>query len=150
MLLGNKAITIYDELISICNENKRLEFLTEEIKAELYFCHTCHSYIKNKKLPIFNKYNQISPGEIPLEISLISQIRPYMKIYSLKKSSKLGQFAFKGNVTHFAQCVEEISEQLPLTTSSLETIIVTESLEGLKEKKILKSGQNIYIMLSFG
>ena len=57
IIKGNIAMNIYDELLNICSEVNQLNFLSEEISSELYFCHTCRSYIKNKKLPTLNKYN---------------------------------------------------------------------------------------------
>jgi hypothetical protein len=59
-----------------------------------------------------------------------------------KKKKKFGQAFLKGNVVHFAQCVEEIHEQLldpirllPLKLTDSSNIIVTEKKENVSTIK---------------
>ena len=46
-----------------------------------------------------------------------------------------GQNALKGTCVHFAQCVEEIHEQLPLSIEDSQVVIVSESLENIKTNR---------------
>ena len=96
-----------------------------------------------------------------LETRLISRIKPFMKIYKYRTlfnttyDVKLiisffyninisfirirnGQHAFKGSCTHFAQCVEEINEQLPLGMIDSQVVVVSETLEGLDKCRDFK------------
>ena len=124
---------------------KVLGFYENYDDSNFYFCHTCAYYLKLNKLPSISILNDMYPGEIPqelaalndVEISLISQIRPYMKIISLSRSH-FGQKGLKGNVIHFAQCVEEVIEQLPLRGKDSDCIVVTESLAGINRLKELQ------------
>jgi hypothetical protein len=46
-----------------------------------------------------------------------------------------GQKAMKDTATHFAQCVEEIAEQLPLKLTQSKTIIVAQELQNVKNTR---------------
>ena len=46
-----------------------------------------------------------------------------------------GQNAIKGTCVHFAQCVEEVNEQLPLRIQDSQIIIVSELLKGDKKTR---------------
>jgi hypothetical protein len=52
-----------------------------------------------------------------------------MKIYNIR--DKNGQASFKGNVIHFAQQIEEVSDSLPRNMNEIDIIIVNESLKSL-------------------
>lgn len=52
-----------------------------------------------------------------------------MKIFNIR--DKNGQASFKGNVIHFAQQIEEVSDALPRNMNDIDTIIVNESLKSL-------------------
>jgi hypothetical protein len=52
-----------------------------------------------------------------------------MKIYNIR--DKNGQASFKGNVIHFAQQIEEVSDVLPRNMNDIDVIIVNESLKNI-------------------
>jgi hypothetical protein len=146
---------IYESFIS--NSKKNLSFYENYIEENYYFCHTCFGFLKRNKLPSISILNELYPGDIPNEIStltdielgLISQLRPYMKIISLSGSS-FGQKGIKGNVIHFAQCVEEVVEQLPLRAKDSGCIIVSELLIGPKRlKEFMVRSNKVYEALKW-
>ena len=87
------------------NKNEHKQFYEHYSDGNIYFCHTCVRSIKLKRLPSISFFNELYPGDIPnelaklteIELSLISQIRPYMKIYCLK-GGLYGQKELKGSV----------------------------------------------------
>ena len=88
-------LEIFEKLTTTSNQfNKELnEFLN---KKELLLCKTClkslKSTYKKRKIPVYSKFNKLYPCDIPeelnalseMELSIISRIKPYMKIISLK------------------------------------------------------------------
>ncbi|CAG7824821.1 unnamed protein product [Allacma fusca] len=70
------------------------------------------------------------------ETALISQVKPFVKIFHLAKGR--GQFAIRGSVIHFPFCVEEVIEQLPMDSSKSGIIVVNEHREGIQVVKNLE------------
>lgn len=68
----------------------------------------------------------------PPEFQLISQVRPFMKIFYLSKGR--GQQAIKGSAIHFPNSLKEICQELPLPNSSTEFVVVHEKIEGIQNQ----------------
>ncbi len=69
------------------------EFLQQNIYT---LCHTCNTTILKRRVPANAYFNSLHPGSVPIEIArltdieirLISQVRPFMNIVSLKGNFK--------------------------------------------------------------
>ena len=104
-------------------------------------CHRCHGLNLKGRIPPQSRWNLMCADAVPdeinelseMEITLISQIKPFMRIFHVSQGR--GQFGLKGGVIHFPQCVEEISEQLPLRAENADVIIVNQSLENVNSER---------------
>ncbi len=68
-----------------------------------------------------------------LEIHLLCRIVPFLKIICL--NGPYGQFGLRGQAILFAQEIEEVAEQLPLSANKMKMILIGESLEYVKKYK---------------
>ena len=145
MCYNNGVVNLNFKEIEFLNdycETNDIKIFEKIVLGESKICHKCNYHLKRGNLPAFSIFNKMYPGDIPnelaclsdFEINLISQIKPYMKIFTLKGKQK----GLKGNVVHFAQSVDEVIEQLPLQLNQAGLIIVSESLEGIKRRKEFK------------
>jgi len=154
-LFYNKGITSLqiDHKIRSCfflaGENYSSEIMMRnvpEIESKINVCWSCKSSLKSKnpRLPSIAKLNCMmvpeSPNELKIlteiEMRLLSRVKIFMKIVRLNKGR--GQSVIKGGVIHFAQCVEEVSEQLELNVNSANIVIVTEHLVNVLRCRELK------------
>jgi hypothetical protein len=96
-------------------------------------CKRCLTHLKKKKFPSQAFFNMMTPDIVPeqlaklnpAEIQMISQVRPFMKIFNLNHGR--GQMAMKGTVLHFPNSVEAVSTNLPLMNTDAEFLIVQET-----------------------
>jgi hypothetical protein len=100
------------------------EYLPDElkIKQNLMLCNRCKLHLSSKKrtCPPKAYWNNLDPGEIPTEISeltqvekrLLSHVIAFLKV--VKYSGRFGQYGFKGQAMLFAQDVFELTEKLPI------------------------------------
>src|SRR6218665_45149 len=115
------------------------EYLPAELleKKVLNLCYRCKTHITSKHTfcPSRSYWNNLDPGEIPLEIDrltevekrLLARIVPFVKIVKLK--GKYGQYGFRGQSILFGMDVFEVTETLP--QKSAQILIVTEHLENV-------------------
>ncbi|OXA37750.1 ATP-dependent DNA helicase PIF1 [Folsomia candida] len=97
-------------------------------------------WTKKKNIPpqaFFNGMKQETIPEVikclsPPEFQLISQVRPFMKIFYLSKGR--GQQAIKGSAINFPNSLKEICQELPLPNSSTEFVVVHEKIEGIQNQ----------------
>ena len=108
---------------------------------EIVCCNRCANYISKNKTPSMAFWNNMSVVPIPtelqclneMEIRLVSRIRPFIKVVRL--GGKFGQEGFKGQAILFAQQVEEVSEQLPISAANAGLAIVAESLQNVSSSR---------------
>ena len=104
-------------------------------------CHRCFGHNAKGKITNQAKWHVMTCDSVPeelevlsdVEITLISQIRPFMKIFHL--SGGRGQFGIKGGVIHFPQSVEELVDQLPLRAEHADMIVVNQTLENINSNR---------------
>ena len=108
-----------------------------------FFLHLSYYHLIEKgNLPSLCLSNSLYPGDIPvelevltdIELSLVSQLKPYMKLIKLR-GGKHSQMGVKGSIVSFPQDVQEIPEQLPLRVCDSNVIIVSETLDRVKRKR---------------
>jgi hypothetical protein len=105
------------------------------VDEEVRLCLRCYVNLPKGKFSAQVYFNNMNPPEAPqpikdlsnVEAQMLSQVRPFMKIYKLCKGR--GQYAVKGGITHFPNSVKDVCLQLPLTANQAGIIVVTESTE---------------------
>ena len=127
-------------------EDSVAEQLIPEVSDKIIVCWSCKSNISGKypKVPAIAKINNMIAPETPtiieeltdIELRLLSRVKIFMKIFKLGKGH--GQYALIGSAIHFAQCVEEIPEQLPLDVTTSGIIFVTEHVEKVSKCRELQ------------
>lgn len=171
-----KSINVYAEKVcDVCTkkcypkqvtnlsvQNRPPNYLPCELigKGVLTVCHRCKSHLVSKKKdpPPKSYWNNLDPGKIPPELSILSEaeqrllarINPFLKI--IKFSGSYGQYGFKGQAVLFATDIFEVVEKLPTflprSTSNTDMIVVTELLENLgKTRNYSVSRENLIAAL---
>ena len=105
------------------------EYSTSEISAQdkEWICLTCHSSLKKGKLPAQAHANALQLDDIPpelnslcnLEVRLISQRIPFMKIVSLPRGGVPG---IKGPVVNVPADLSKVCALLPRTPTNMELV----------------------------
>jgi hypothetical protein len=116
----NKMDNIYYKLCNVCNE--RIPSLT--LIREM--CRRCYNEKNTPKK--FSAENNMDPGEVPEELKtlteieemLIAQVFTVIMVYRLRG----GQNGYRGNVINFHQDIQEFTNRLPRSPSSLDILVV--------------------------
>lgn len=98
--IGITYFTISPKTILLLQSYNQRQYIEGQI---IKTCHTCHNTLKKNKIPCIAHFNNLDPGPMPddlkilnpIERSLISRIKPFMKIFNIN-NYKNGQAAFKG------------------------------------------------------
>jgi hypothetical protein len=97
-------------------------------------CSRCAGIMAKGKVPSQSLMKNLTLPPIPKSISdltttelrLISQVRPYLKIYLLNKGRS--QRASKGLAVHFPMQIDEIVKSLPLVPENSDFVVVREAI----------------------
>jgi hypothetical protein len=103
------------ETILISNNGSLYKSVLQDISqsCQIKLCHTCYYHLIEKgNLPCLCLSNSLYPGDIPvelevlsdIELSLVSQLKPYMKLIKLR-GGKHSQMGVKGSIVSFPQDV---------------------------------------------
>lgn len=114
-----------------------ISILPRNISGCIDCCNRCATKLQKNQCPSNAYWNNMIVASMPpeieclseMEIRLISRIKPFIKIVRL--GGRFGQQGFKGQAVLFAQQVEEIQEQLPISAANAGLSIVTENLENV-------------------
>jgi len=149
---GITFIVISEKIAQLfCNfqhdyEDTIAEQFIPRVGDKINVCWSCKSHLLGKypKIPAIAKINNMVAPETPaiiqdltdIELRLLSRVKIFMKIFKLGGGN--GQFALNGSAIHFAQCVEEIPEQLPLDVTTSGIIFVAEHVEKVSKCRELQ------------
>jgi hypothetical protein len=114
------------------------------IGDEVRLCKRCHVNVPKGKFSAQVFFNKMESPEVPQEIKdlsnveaqMLSQVRPFMKIYNLSKGR--GQYAVMGGTTHFPNSVQDVCAQLPLSAKEAGIVVVQESTENIGQCRELQ------------
>jgi hypothetical protein len=107
------------------------------VNKRILLCFRCHENAFRETFTAQAFFNNMEVSEVPepikelsnVEAQMLSQVRPFMKIYNLCKGR--GQYAVKGAIVHFPTAIKDVCLQLPLTAEEAGIIIVNESTESI-------------------
>jgi hypothetical protein len=107
------------------------------IDEELRLCTRCHMNVTKDKFSAQVFFNKMEAPQVPqpikdlsnVEAQMLSQVRPFMKIYNLSKGR--GQYAVMRGTTHFPNSIQDVCAQLPLSVKDAGIIVVQESTESI-------------------
>ena len=148
-----KAMKLMEKHYHLLN---RYEMYNFKIGEKIFLCTRCYNSLclPIPKLPVQSLANKMTVAKIPdciklldtLELALLARMTPYIKLFRLP--GKFGQHGSKGQCIHFAACVEEVIDSLPLRMDECGFVIISESKQNVKHlRDFMVNKENLYAAL---